>query len=425
VAGRVDPVPSWSGARVRDPGHRPGASGTIKGDDVHLASSPRRALGLLAAGTIGLSTAILGVTGVAQATAFAGPAAPTDINVYGEDGQLDVWFLPTWPADDNTDNSQYADSWSYQLTSSGGTGNTSGFEPFVPEDQNGLSYFEIDGLTNGTEYTLVLRATGLDDTDTPVDGTESEPATGTPFKAIGSPGTPTVVAGPSSLQVSWTAPTSQGTYPFAKYGVMIPVSHGEYGGPEIVCETTALQCTLPVKAGVDYPVWVVAVDDHGNESAMGDPVSSGVVPDPAAPATVPTKNGDLTLPAGVKSTVAPGKTITVSGSGYAPNTTVTLAIYSAPQVLTTVVTDASGNFTATVTVPAGLEAGNHTLVASGVDSAGNLRYVNLAVTVSSSGKAMLAYTGANVVPPALGGLAAVALGTGLIVVRRRASRSAA
>jgi titin len=117
--------------------------------------------------------------------------------------------------------------------------------------------------------------------------------------------------------------------------------------------------------------------------------------------------------------------MTISGSGYAPNSTVTLAIYSTPQVLTTVVTDASGNFTATVTVPAGLAAGNHTLVASGVDSSGNVRYVNLAVTVSGSGAATLAYTGADVALPAIGGLAAVALGAGLIVVRRRATRSAA
>jgi titin len=425
VAGRVDPVPPWSGARVRNTGHRPGASGTIKGDDVQLTFPSRRVLGVLAAGTVGLSTALLGVTGVAQATTFAGPAAPTNIDVYGDDGQLDVYFQPAIPADDNTDNSQYADSWSYKLTSTGGAGNTSGFQTFVPQDQNGLKYVEFDGLTNGTEYTLVLRATGLDDNDVNVDGAESAPVTGTPFKAIGAPGTPTVVVGPSSLKVSWTAPSTTGTYPFVKYGVKIPVSHGQSGGPEIVCETTALQCTLPVKAGVGYPVWVVAVDDHGNEGVESDEVDSGVVPNPAAPATVPTKNGDLTLPAGATSTVVPGKTVTVSGSGYAPNTTITLAIYSTPQVLTTTVTDASGNFTATVTVPAGLEAGNHTLVASGVDTSGNVRYVNLAVTVSGSGKATLAYTGADVVPPALGGLAAVALGTGLILVRRRATRSAA
>ena len=98
-----------------------------------------------------------------------------------------------------------------------------------------------------------------------------------------------------------------------------------------------------------------------------------------------------------------------------------MVIYSTPQVLTTVVADASGNFTVEVTVPAGLAAGSHTLVASGVDANGVLRYVTLPVTVTSAGSAQLAYTGADVLVPALGGLAAVVVGAGLIVVRRRSA----
>jgi hypothetical protein len=391
---------------------------------VQLTSSPGRALGLLAAGTIGLSTALLGVGGVAQATTPA-PNTPTIEAIEGGDSSLLV-FLDANDPDDSDVTTPWADKWEYSVD--GGTtaspapdaGFTNGFD----------AAFLLDGLTNGHSYAVSIRGVseGPDDTTTTDDipGAWSAAVTGVPYAAPSSPGTPTIVVGPSSLKVSWTAPTTQaGTYPFAKYGVMIPVDHGQSGGPEIVCETSALTCTLPVKAGVTYPVWVVAVDDHGNESDMGDPVTSDVVPNPEAPATVPTKNGDLTLPAGATSTVAPGKTVTVSGSGYAPNSTVTLAIYSTPQVLTTVVTDASGNFTATVTVPAGLEAGNHTLVASGVDSSGTVRYVNLAVTVSSSGKATLAYTGVDVALPSVVGLGAVFLGVGLIVVRRRAIRSAA
>jgi LPXTG-motif cell wall-anchored protein len=47
------------------------------------------------------------------------------------------------------------------------------------------------------------------------------------------------------------------------------------------------------------------------------------------------------------------------------------------------------------------------------------------VTVSASGGARLAYTGTDVLVPALGGLAAVVVGAGLIVVRRRLAASAA
>jgi titin len=389
--------------------------------------------GFLAAGTIGLSTALLGVTGVAQAepgdatvttdtavadpdvsATLAAPYAPNMIDVQGDDATLGVWFEEI-EGDDTTD---WADAWEYSLDGGSWVATT-------PDWGSGYGFFEVSGLTNGTTYAVRVRGVS----DNSGNGTASAPKSGTPYKPIGAPGTPTVVAGPSSLKVSWTAPTAAGTYPLSKYVVMIPVSHGESGGPESVCETTTTQCTFAVKAGVDYPVWVLAVDNHDNDGLEAGPVNSGVVPAPTVPATVPTKNGDLTLPAGATSTVAAGKTMTISGSGYAPNSTVALAIYSTPQVLTTVVTDASGNFTATVTVPAGLAAGSHTLVASGVDSSGNVRFVNLAVTVSASGSASggarLAYTGADVALPLAVGIGALALGGGLIVVRRRATRSAA
>ena len=231
------------------------------------------------------------------------------------------------------------------------------------------------------------------------------------------------------MKVTWTASTA-GTYPIAHYDVLANLDldpNAQMGGPTSICTVDAATrtCTAPVKAGRTYEIAVVASDTQNNTSDESAHVTSAVVPAPTVPAAVPAKNGDLSLPAGATSTVAPGKTITVSGSGYAPNSTVSVAIYSTPQVLTTVVTDASGNFTATVTVPAGLATGSHTLVASGVDSAGNVRYVNLPVTVSSSGKATLAYTGADVAVPSIIGLVAVSLGAGLIVVRRRATRSAA
>jgi titin len=235
------------------------------------------------------------------------------------------------------------------------------------------------------------------------------------------------VVGPSSLKVSWTAPTAPGTYPLAGYVVSIPVNHGESGGPESICETNAAttECTFGVPAGVSHDVFVNAVDDQGNDGVWTDPVASGIVPAPTVPATVPTKNGDLVLAAGSSGTIAPGKTVTVSGTGYAPGSSVSVVIYSTPQVLTTIVADAAGNFTVEVTVPAGLAAGSHTLVASGVDANGVLRYVTLPVTVTAAGTAQLAYTGADVVLPAIGGLVAVVVGGGLIVASRRRSANVA
>jgi titin len=193
------------------------------------------------------------------------------------------------------------------------------------------------------------------------------------------------------------------------------------------CDTDAATttCTFGVEAGAGYDVFVTAVDDHHNTSAEAGPVASGVVPAPTVPASVPDKDGDLVLADGASSSVAPGKTITVSGTVYAPYSSVAVVIYSEPQLLTTVVTDADGSFTVTVTVPAGLAAGKHTLVASGVDANGVARYVTLTVTVTGAGTASLAYTGADVTLPAIGGLVAVAIGGGLIVASRRRSATSA
>ena len=72
-----------------------------------------------------------------------------------------------------------------------------------------------------------------------------------------------------------------------------------------------------------------------------------------------------------------------------------------------------------MTVPDGLHAGEHSLVVSGLDPSGNPRYLRTDVTVSGVVGGVLAYTGAEVVGPAIGGLAAVVVGSGLLVASRR------
>ena len=56
--------------------------------------------------------------------------------------------------------------------------------------------------------------------------------------------------------------------------------------------------------------------------------------------------------------------VTVKGTGFAPESTVTITLHSEPVEVGTATTDASGDFTATVTVPATTEAGDHTVVAA-------------------------------------------------------------
>lgn len=375
---------------------------------MQLTSSPRRALGVLAAGTIGLSTALLGVTGVAQAANYA---APTIEAIEGLDQALLVFVSAD--ADDPT-----PATWEYSIN---------GSDPIPalvdPADESGFdAVFEIDELengdplVNGTEYTVRVGSPGYD---------WSVEAKGTPYARPGAPGVPTVQLGNGTATISWTAPTVTGTYPIAGYVVSAGVTVGESGGFVEQCRTTALTCTVPAVPGYDYLFVVNALDtkDNGSEDAVA-PARTGKIPALAAPASVPTKNGDLTMTGASAGDVKPGAKVLVTGEGYAPGSTVTVVVYSTPQVLTTVVADAAGKFSVEVTVPAGLAAGTHTLVASGVDANGVLRNVTLPITVSATGaatvaKATLANTGADIALPVVGGIAALGLGAGLIVVARR------
>jgi hypothetical protein len=147
--------------------------------------------------------------------------------------------------------------------------------------------------------------------------------------------------------------------------------------------------------------------------------------------------------------------VVLTGSGFLPFSTVVLTMYSTPTPLGTAVVEADGTFTATVTIPSGLAAGTHSLVASGIDDSGNPYALRMDVTltgatggptdasgstgttvstgVSTSGSAGstgsgeargdLAFTGASVVVPCVAGLVTIVAGGALVLLgRRRAAR---
>jgi hypothetical protein len=327
------------------------------------------------------------------------PGAPTDVNADGGDGSATISFT--------ADSQSYADSWQYSRD--GGTWTT-----VSAPGSGGYHSFTLTGLTNGTTYSFRVR--GMNGTTA---GDPSAAVSVSPALPNGAPTHVVVTPGSSSYVVTWDAPTTSGTFPIAGYTV--GWSGGERGGPlcENVPVTAARRCVGAAVPGDDITVFVVAVDTKDNWGESSDPVSVGAVAAPVVPASPPASADRLVLPAGATSAVAAGATMTLTGSGYLPNSTVSLIIYSTPQVLTTVVTDATGSFTATVTVPAGLQNGSHTLVASGVDPAGNVRYVTLPVTVSGGTASKLPATGFDIVLPLTGGLLAIAVGIALVFVGRR------
>ncbi|HEV3226159.1 MAG TPA: hypothetical protein VGZ52_04970 [Acidimicrobiales bacterium] len=65
------------------------------------------------------------------------------------------------------------------------------------------------------------------------------------------------------------------------------------------------------------------------------------------------------------SNVATGGSLTLSGDGFAPNSTITIEIHTDPISLGTAVADSTGHFEKQVTLPIAVAAGQHTVTAVG------------------------------------------------------------
>jgi len=151
---------------------------------------------------------------------------------------------------------------------------------------------------------------------------------------------------------------------------------------------------------------------------------------------VPEASGALQVPAADAGALTPGGSVALSGSGFLTRSTVTLVVYSTPTVLNSLVTEVNGSFDANVTLPADLPEGPHTLVATGVDPTGRTWTLTQGITTRGTdtgstahagdssrttvpAAGALAYTGADVAVPAIGGLVALAVGISLTLVGRR------
>ncbi|MCZ2822677.1 fibronectin type III domain-containing protein [Modestobacter sp. VKM Ac-2977] len=380
-------------------------------------------------------------TGVTCGTeATQAPRAPTITQAVPGPGQLSVWFQPA-----SAGGPEVAPSSGWEYSIDGGVWtrveNPGDFGGFSPQ-------FYLQGLVNGQTYQVRVRATSFLGA-----GAVSQPALVTPFALPGAPTSAAAEFTSDGLVVSWAPPTVNGTYPVNGYRVTAVTAEAteEDPGDEWACTTdaTARRCVMEdVPADGDYVLYVSAVDSHGHvgdydvvsvEGRGGGGPSTPVTTDPegtgtggprvvtppaapAVPAVPPAGSGAVTGAGGASlSTITPGETITLTGDGYAPRTRVDLYVYSTPQFLGTVVTDDAGAFAVTVTLPRDLEAGQHHLVASGLDPAGNPRYLSTEVTLAAAAaaSAQLAWTGVDVLPVAGAGLLTLLLGAGLVVLARR------
>jgi hypothetical protein len=331
------------------------------------------------------------------------PLAPVDVSAQAGDGQLTVYFSENY-----ADGVDAVTSWEYRL----GAGDWTTAEV---EDNYGTWMSTLDGLTNGQTYTVRVRGVS----EISGAGAASDPVTATPYEPLAAPTGVQVSTAPSALDITWDAPGAGGTFDLEGYKVVIVWTGEERGGIFEPCDTDAAtrECYAGVPAGDDYVVYVHGVDSEGNGGLDSDPVETGVVPFPKVPDSVPTADAPLE---GVDEGAAltNGETVTIHGDGFLPNSTIQAVIYSTPTPLGSFTVDGAGAFEIEVTIPDGLHAGEHSLVVSGLDPSGNPRYLRTDVTVSGV-EGVLAYTGAEVAGPAIGGLTAVVVGSGLLVASRR------
>jgi hypothetical protein len=134
-----------------------------------------------------------------------------------------------------------------------------------------------------------------------------------------------------------------------------------------------------------------------------------------APALAPLATGDRTtydkITAGTPFTL--GERFSASYPGFKPSEVVTVVLHSTPQNVGTFTANASGVVTVSFTIPAGTEAGSHSLTMSG--NLGTSFTQALKVSTSRS----LAYTGADVAMPLTIGGSLLLVGGALTVAARR------
>lgn len=115
------------------------------------------------------------------------------------------------------------------------------------------------------------------------------------------------------------------------------------------------------------------------------------------------------------------RTAFVEGTGFKPNSSVEVYLFSTPRLLGTVPTDANGNFSGNVPVPQDIAPGRHTLQSNGFTASGSVRSLNLGVQLEDNATDGLSLTGSRSAETLIWGLALLGAGaavTTAAVVRK-------
>lgn len=269
-----------------------------------------------------------------------------------------------------------------------------------------VSYVVAPGLPSGLQLNAT---TGV------ISGTPTESHASSAFVITASGATAGVSSTALTLSVAAVAPgaPSNVNVTMVRGQAVVAWTPGNTGGAAVTftvtaspggatCVTTGSSCVIPnLTSGVNYTFSVDAANGSGSSTpAPSSPVIAPPVTVPSAPpaASVGTALSVTNASGQSVTSLLPGVTYTVAGSGFAPNSDVTIVFYSTPTTVGTATVNGQGAFSTSVTVPVSLASGNHTLVALGVASSGATEAnATVAVSVAEPGSsaAGLANTGAT------------------------------
>ena len=235
-----------------------GATGTIQTTETshtlqNLLNGATYTIGVTATNEAGTSAA----GAPAAATPGAVPSAPGTVTVDRGDGRIDVAWQPP-------DNNGGMAVQAYTLTWVASDGSTGSIDTT-------LTNHTIEGLTNGTTYTVTVTAANEIGTSA-----TSAPATGTPAHIPGAPVAVTTTRGDGTITVTWGPPASDGGLRVTGYTLLWVAPDGT----TFTADTAATGHTIEgLTNGATYGVTVTATNEIGT-SVAADPVR-------ATPARVP------------------------------------------------------------------------------------------------------------------------------------------
>ena len=138
--------------------------------------------------------------------------------------------------------------------------------------------------------------------------------------------------------------------------------------------------------------------------------------------------------------MSPGDDVTITGSGWLPDSTVALTLFSDPISLGTAEVDEFGDFETVVTIPVTTPEGTHTVQISGTGENGQPKVVTASIQISATTADYedfefvadeffddeyfddeLPFNGSNTVTLVVSGGALVLVGLALVAIRRRST----